>query len=929
MMFNNKESNSALLLKFLNITRYGKIFPIGIPILVLAFLAYSSDESEKIISKLQDTLSHVDSIFQTIVSMPEMRRKNLQLADNIFKQTLTHHNYFNSFKRTNSKGILVNAIESQAQPPQIYSDVSQNEWFQVPAKTLKPYFSSALIKNKKDILIWSRPLFITGKNDQKRFGGAVVTQIDLENLLKNVMAEVQGSVRCVYKNHVLYTSSWTGEENYQEYLIKFNNQQIFRLQYLAQNPNLEKNQTDTIATLATTSMLPADSQVSSIESGSSYPRASEAHKFKNETNISEQSANNQNLVMQVSIFVALFLILIFLTHKLLTHGSKSASQTNDPDNTIDNGLIVMDEEEHRKIEKEESVKLRKQVISEIKEEIRSHILKNESTTLTTTVRKKVYQDIYEQIARDEGDLIGESVKNELRDFYTNELNKSICKQVKEERSEELKDQALQQLQAVIRDKIRAEEGENIQQKVYAKISQEVYAQVKSKHEEEFRKNAINKLNQQLLLQVKEVETENLTREIINNLKLEIREEIEKREKDTFYAELREKYSQEIFADIKQQEHDDLYAQVKKKVEDEIRELIVKNDSLLIRNHEWELLTNQIKQDLAEQHYDKIMKQEREQMREDIIAFLKSNEYADMLDEQREKMRIEIADKVKTEEYTARETEERDKLLEHVREQISKNELDSITDTVRQEMAQLIKAELEEKEKAQLYHTIKHSIRDKLHADLENNELAAMKSQLLQELVEKEKKRIEEVELPGIREKERTRLTTEEYHKIRKEVLLEIHNKEISAIRQSVKEEIYEETIDDIRKRLKEKIQIEMSELLTNEKIYLEQKIRESFRKNIQQEYHYLIGIVNTMDTALKNTKPLDSLRETVSSLNQDKRQYEHYNLNSMQTESLLEYLERLHGNFDSYFNGLASTLSNLKSKASSILNSLGNENDVH
>lgn len=123
--------------------------------------------------------------------------------------------------------------------------------------------------------------------------------------------------------------------------------------------------------------------------------------------------------------------------------------------------------------------------------------------------------------------------------------------------------------------------------------------------------------------------------------------------------------------------------------------------------------------------------------------------------------------------------------------------------------------------------------------------------------------------------------------------------------------------------MRKEIEASTNEKKKQEMEAYEHDTQDKFRKNIQEEYHYLIGIVENMDNSLKKIDAVDSLRHTVAKLIEEKNKYKFFNLNTPQTESLIEYMQRLQGNFDTYFDNLENILYSIKIKINSILNTIG------
>jgi formiminotetrahydrofolate cyclodeaminase len=67
---------------------------------------------------------------------------------------------------------------------------------------------------------------------------------------------------------------------------------------------------------------------------------------------------------------------------------------------------------------------------------------------------------------------------------------------------------------------------------------------------------------------------------------------------------------------------------------------------------------------------------------------------------------------------------------------------------------------------------------------------------------------------------------------------------------------------------------------------------------------------------------LDSLSQTIALLTNEKKKYKYFNLNTAQTESLLDYLKRVHNRFNIFLDKHDEAVREISLKINSIMNTL-------
>jgi hypothetical protein len=148
--------------------------PLLIAVLLSAFPAFSGKAT------LQEDLNayyvKLDESFARIVDAGALRSTNLRPAERLFVRSMRKNIAYNTFLRTNSKGIIISEAIRGQKVERPMRDVSDQKWFRRVNERKEAYYT--LIKDDERgryYLFWTRPILKGGD----RFVGAVVAKIDL------------------------------------------------------------------------------------------------------------------------------------------------------------------------------------------------------------------------------------------------------------------------------------------------------------------------------------------------------------------------------------------------------------------------------------------------------------------------------------------------------------------------------------------------------------------------------------------------------------------------------------------------------------------------------------------------------------------------------------------------------------------------------
>ena len=303
------------------------------------------------------------------------------------------------------------------------------------------------------------------------------------------------------------------------------------------------------------------------------------------------------------------------------------------------------------------------------------------------------------------------------------------------------------------------------------------------------------------------------------------------------------------------------------------------------------LMQELKKEVSEKEADMIRNNVRAELKEDIRSELLKNEAQAIRVLARQALREEIAQKLRHGEYEKIMQEEKDTMRTHIAEK----EMGPIKVRLLEELTEQIRAQVREETE---------SVRERLR--------------------EEERTRINDQERPGIIEAERNRLREQEGPGLRQEIREGLREEEIKAMHARVKTEIYTETVQALNAGLEEKYKGAFERKLEEYKGEVEKRVRGEIKGRIKSEYHGLIEHIEGLSHSLDNVEALDSLSQTITLLHDEKKKYKYFNLNTAQTESLLEYLKRVQNRFSIFLDKLDEKVREMVLKVNSVMNTLDN-----
>jgi hypothetical protein len=389
-------------------------------------------------------------------------------------------------------------------------------------------------------------------------------------------------------------------------------------------------------------------------------------------------------------------------------------------------------------------------------------------------------------------------------------------------------------------------------------------------------------------------------EIREELRTEMRAKITNDERDELYREELESVTAAIRQQLVEKEMAGLIEKLRQQFASELHQHLVETMSGSLEEQERAAVAREVAEKVRTEEYEAILSAERRALSERVKAEIAEKESADLTAQIREKLKSEIyAAVLKAEEevFIARAREE---LASDVRSRLIEAERDGIAGQQRRKL------------EAELYDDVsqrREEIRESVVREITEEERLRAGSGLRQEIAEQEKNRILAEESPGIRDQ------------IRKE----LRDEEAENLRRTIRDEIYSETVQAIKGNLEDKYRSVVEEKIGELRASLSRKAKADFSAAIAEDYDRLIDRAEELSSSLTNIEALQSLSQTITLLTDEKKKYKYLNLNAAQTESLLEYLRRVHNRFNIFFDKVDESVRELMLGLGSVRNKLSHK----
>jgi hypothetical protein len=392
-------------------------------------------------------------------------------------------------------------------------------------------------------------------------------------------------------------------------------------------------------------------------------------------------------------------------------------------------------------------------------------------------------------------------------------------------------------------------------------------------------------------------------------------------RDEITPEIRETVREEIRTAILQTESDSLKSAARAAIEDEMRSEIRQNEAEAIREKARNEVTDAWREDIKEKYQEELHSRELETLKKLVHEKLIEKEMPLLVESHRVELSRSIRQNLTDTISADLECAEREELTARIRAEV-KEESDGIRNRLREEMVGSIQRELKDRD----YETILDAEREQLARRIRNEivekDLPAIHDDLVRRITEEEHKRVDESERAEIVESERRRLREAEGQALREEIRALLREEESEAMHASIKAEIYTETVQSIKTGLEEKYKIAFDKKLEDFKEAYEIRARGEIKGIIKAGYQNLLEHAEKISHSMATIEALDSLSQTIALLTNEKKKYKYFNLNTAQTESLLDYLKRVHNRFNIFLDNLDGGIREITLKIGAVMSSL-------
>jgi hypothetical protein len=900
----------------------------GLPCCLGWLLLYSAVLSEPQESQLPQYYKEADSLLSRLLARPETRMKEIAPAESLFHQTLAKHSEVFFIVRTNSKGVVVNAVsrnEDSTMHPGM--DAAGNKWHSAPEKNQKRYHGPVLPAGGKGkpAVVCSVPIIVKNSIGVLRFGGvlaigvfsnqasAIVPVSKREKARTSSVDTLSGLTAQKPKAKDTASggkvSSASAPASFPDTLHGKMAQSVKEKDPLVSSQAASKSpiaspedtcsgealrKMDAAADDSAVSTLVAPHEAastasfdSSVSGSGETPRAPNP-RIANESSSVATSGDSHGIpwalpVSGAAAFVLIAFAFVLRGKKWLQH--RAGDKGQEAELSMLGGAISSDEFSSLPIQTDENSPMESaKDSSPLQHEvpamsIHEALIHDETIALHDSGGSQVFN------LEPDGEKADAGTHGEASEPPYSSTNESAVEW----------DGELPTAQSG--------GGENADEEQHRR--NEIRARLASDMKNEIMENEIN----------------GIRNSVIAELKAEIRQKLEKNESEAIRSHLRQELAEAWRSEIEQNYREPFYRQEIENLRKIVRQKLVEKEMPLLVNSFRDELSKEIRQKMVATYYDQIERHERNVMKAEIIKRLQTDEYPQLFQEEREKLRNSIERQLSEKESEPIAALLREDLTNRLRAGIQTEE-ESLRNDIRREMAARVEGELMEREYDDVVRDIRNGLKERTMAEIAERELNTIHEDLVAQITNDERERIHAEELGQIIETERRRIAEQEAPMLREQVRQQLREQELDAMRSLVKKEIYSETTQSIR----EACEIEFKDLLEKKIVeyreFIEKKLQSEMKKNILDEYHTLTDDLERLAGSVGNVEALESLEHTITLLSDEKKKYKYFNLNSAQTESLLEYLKRVQSRFNIFLDKIDESLREMELKIRSVMNKL-------
>ena len=792
--------------------------------------------------------------------------------------------------RAGSKGVVVNYANREGDDKGFGADVSDSVWYASPKSTMSPWYGTLTKENRRSVLLWSRPLPVGGE----RFGGVVAIKIDVTTCFKEFAAQEKGPFQILLNGQSYYYLSWSDSIPFTEHTVTVPGGIKFTVR-------LAKSADEKTGPGAAGAVL--SKQEGNQNAGSKLRKPAnddEPGQVEDTPAAAGEEGHSSHTLSHGDLWLKLFAIAVLLAVALfggLAYSKVRQRRALAAAGGVEKNAVPDPVDAHgQEPEAEELVHVRedlpgkpyvdiKPASEPVKEPEESgkkegapavidHIPASEAVPDAEAPAQPVLTAENRQRIREEEKKKAEELyAGQIKEEALRELTETITRAVHEEQAGRLLASAEEELKNELKQGILNKEKEALSQKARQEVEQEIRASV----EQEFRESLLAQMREELAARVRkqleEQEKDKIYEKELESLTSAVRRQLVEKEMPALVEEHRRRLSGEIKAEVAASLTDEYREQARIALKKEAAEAVLKEDGARIRDEETSALRDSLRLRIAEEEEPKLAAKALESLAAEIRDNVERNEGAVL----------------------------RERILAELRDEIRAGLVDKEQDAIRGQQREKLEREL--------------------FAEIAGKERDGIREALLARITQEEHARIESGERENIIKTEISRLIARESPALREQLRSQIRKEEMETIRETVKAEIYSETVQVIRNNLEEKYKAAIQEKLAELKKSLAARASADIRAGFQKEYQGLQDKMEQVSGILAGNDALRSLGQTIALLSEEKKKYKYLNLNAAQTESLLDYLRRMHSRFtihldkvDQSVRELMLSLGNVKTK---------------
>ncbi len=144
-----------------------------------------------------------DSVLEAISDeLSEINKLNV--TDKLFLDITKEYPEFEYLMRTNSKGKIISKVSEGKVAARTYRYIGRQNWYKVILLTKRSNYG--YLKSKTGyLLFWGKPIMIKGRRGS-RFGGAVVTKINLQKSFNNIAKESNIKFEILFEKKSIFSN---------------------------------------------------------------------------------------------------------------------------------------------------------------------------------------------------------------------------------------------------------------------------------------------------------------------------------------------------------------------------------------------------------------------------------------------------------------------------------------------------------------------------------------------------------------------------------------------------------------------------------------------------------------------------------------------------------------------------------------------------